>query len=247
MKRDNKHEFSFYLESLNQLLQKNSKTLSITDKDLVHRIMFVVRLEIGDECIFFDNQVNTKVSIVQMSKHKSVECKITEVKKNAQIKPEITILLPLLKRDAFESALYSLTETGVNTIQLIITDKSQQKWTAKDHERALSIIHAAAEQSKQFCSVKFLEPVEFDQVLPLNASQKLFFDPAGFSLSSLTDSFNASQSFIVAIGPEGDLTTQEKELLKKAGFIFVSLTPTILRACQAAALSVAIIRSLIRS
>lgn len=246
MKRDNKHEFSFYLESLTQLLQKNNKTLSVTDKDLVHRIMFVVRLEIGDECIFFDNQFNAKVSIVQMTKHKSVECRIIEVEKNTHIKPEITILLPLLKRDSFESALYALTETGVNTIQLVITQKSQQKWTAKDHERALSIIHAAAEQSKQFCSVKLIEPVALEKVLHLNASQKIFFDPAGFHLSSITDAFNVSQSFILAIGPEGDLTMQEKELLKKADFMFTALTPTILRACQAASLTVGIIRSLVR-
>ena len=38
-----------------------------------------------------------------------------------------------------------------------------------------------------------------------------------------------------------------RQLLKKAGFVFTALTPTILRACQAAALAVGIIRSLIRS
>lgn len=247
MKRDNKHEFSFYLESLNQQLQKNNKLLVVTDKDLVHRIMFVVRLELGDECIFFDHQINAKVAIVAMTKHKSVECKILQLEKNTNIKPEITILLPLLKRDSFEAALYALTETGVNTIQLVITQKSQQKWTAKDHERALGIIHAAAEQSKQFCAVKLLEPVELEKVLNLNASVKIFFDPSGFALSAITDSFNISQSFVLALGPEGDLTTQEKESLKKAGFVFTALTPTILRACQAAALAVGIIRSLIRS
>lgn len=247
MKRDNKHEFSFYLENLSSLLSKNSSTIIITDTDLVHRIMYVLRLEIADECILFDAEVHARAIITQMTKHKSVQCSIVSVQKNTHIKPEITILLPLLKRDSLESALYSLTEVGVNTIQLVITQKSQQKWTQKDHERALNIIHAAAEQSKQFNAIKFLEPITLDKAVSLSDNSiRLFFDPAGITLSKQIGALNEAQSYILAIGPEGDLTTDEKELLKTSGFIFTALTPTILRACQAAALAVGIIRSLIR-
>lgn len=247
MKRDNKHEFSFYFNGLSEQLSKNSKSVTITYPDLIHRIMFVVRLELGDECILFDNAQRVHVSINQMVKHKLVHAEVLQVQNNIQIVPKITILLPLLKRESLESALYSLTEVGVNTIQLVITQKSQQKWTAKDQERAFAIIHSAAEQSKQFAEVKLLEPIELEKVIgQINASQKIFFDPTGLYLSALTTAFNGSQSFALAIGPEGDLTTYEKELLKKAGFTFTALTPTILRACQAASLAVAIIRSLVR-
>ena len=43
-----------------------------------------------------------------------------------------------------------------------------------------------------------------------------------------------------------DLTEQEKNLLQDQGFLFCALTPTILRAQQAVALSAGLIRSLLR-
>jgi len=47
------------------------------------------------------------------------------------------------------------------------------------------------------------------------------------------------------IGPEGDLTAQEKELLKERGVQFLRLTPTILRAQQAVVVAMGIFRSLL--
>jgi 16S rRNA U1498 N3-methylase RsmE len=47
-------------------------------------------------------------------------------------------------------------------------------------------------------------------------------------------------------GPEGDFTLEEKELLKKHNFIAAQLTPTILRAQQAVAISLGVVRSFFR-
>ena len=43
------------------------------------------------------------------------------------------------------------------------------------------------------------------------------------------------------IGPEGDLTMQEKDLLKERDVQFLRLTPTVLRAQQAVAVSMGIL------
>jgi RsmE family RNA methyltransferase len=51
---------------------------------------------------------------------------------------------------------------------------------------------------------------------------------------------------VLFVGPEGDLTDQEKVLLKQNGFIFCALTPTILRACEAIALGAGVVRSILR-
>ena len=47
------------------------------------------------------------------------------------------------------------------------------------------------------------------------------------------------------IGPEADLSTEEKNLLLKEYFSFVKLTPTVLRAYQAAGIALGIFRSLL--
>lgn len=76
--------------------------------------------------------------------------------------------------------------------------------------------------------------------------KKIFFDPQGSKIEVLLPEIKNAQHIILAIGPEGDLTSEEKDLIKRSGFIFATLTATILRACQAALLSAGIIRSFIR-
>ena len=51
-------------------------------------------------------------------------------------------------------------------------------------------------------------------------------------------------SFSIFLGPEGGLTEKELDELKQAQVTFFKLTPTILRARQAAILSVGFLRSL---
>ena len=46
-----------------------------------------------------------------------------------------------------------------------------------------------------------------------------------------------------SVGPEGDLTLEEKAYLKQLGFVFCALTPTVLRAQQAVALGLGVLRS----
>jgi RsmE family RNA methyltransferase len=76
---------------------------------------------------------------------------------------------------------------------------------------------------------------------------KIFFDPSGESCFKLT-SFLKEQTnltdIICIVGPEGDLTENEKKFLKQNNFSFYALTPTILRSELAATLATGILRSL---
>ncbi|MEI6101640.1 MAG: nickel insertion protein [Eubacteriales bacterium] len=60
--------------------------------------------------------------------------------KNTTLVPHITCVLPLLKRDDFESALYMLAELGVNSVQLVTKDKSVRSWGDKERERVEQIL-----------------------------------------------------------------------------------------------------------
>lgn len=220
--------------------------ISIGNPDLAHRIISVLRVSVGQSFILFDRNINAIVSLSGSIKNKLVKVILKEKNKNIFYQPEIHFLLPVLKKEALETALYSLVEMGVNTIQLIYTQKSQQRWEQKEFDRAQKIIIAAAEQSKNFGYPELFAPKPISVIVDnLPAEDKrLFFDPTGISLDKQLEQLKTTKSsFILAIGPEGDLTSEEKELLKKADFSFTALTPTILRASQAAALSAGIIRS----
>ena len=107
---------------------------------------------------------------------------------------------------------------------------------------------AAAEQSKQYRIPTLHEPKPFEECIQQIENATFFFDPAGKELLPIIQSLHAEQpkGISLMIGPEGDLTAQEKFLLKERGVQFLRLTPTILRAQQAVAVSMGIFRSLIR-
>src|SRR6516162_4469529 len=126
-----KHLFSLYYPALRN--QKGSWIL--TDELLIHRIVRVLRFETRDEFILFNEEMNATVKIASIEKH-SVTVDTINEKKNYEFKPHISALIPILKRESLEEAIYNAVECGTNEIQLIITEKNQRAWGgSKELER----------------------------------------------------------------------------------------------------------------
>lgn len=250
-KQSAKHEFAISCNTILPLATTTDhSTITITNKDFMHRLINVLRLNPDDIFIVFDNHYHTRGTLVRSTK-KEITIRIETILKNSLHKPPITFLLPLLKRTAFEEALYALVELGANTIQLLYTHKARSHWTAKDDERAWAIMTAAAEQSKNFALPSLEKPVELSYYLQHvhhQSSYSIFFDANGNSLDvSLKVLREEKKALCLMVGPEGDCTPEEKKLLHQNGFNFAVLTPTIVRAQQAVALSLGIFRSLINN
>lgn len=251
MQKNIKHEFALYWPKLSEYLKEYPAhaLFQIDDLALVHRITSVLRLQQEDPFVLFDDMFHAHVELGKSSK-KTCMVQIHAVEKNKQLLPKITFGLPILKKEAFEDALYSLVEYGATTLQPLTTEKvHRSSWSTKETERAERIVIAAAEQSKQFAVPSILPTISLTDFITKNLSgftHKVFFDPDGQTMSEFTAStkISSDSSIFLLVGPEGDLTPQEKELLKKAGFSFVALTPTVLRAQQAAALGLGIFRTL---
>ena len=248
-KQSEKHAFAISCHTIIPLATLSPRsTITITNKELIHRLINVLRLNLDDAFIVFDNHYNAQCTLRHSTK-KEITISIEAILKNRIHSPSITFLLPLLKRTAFEEALYSLVELGANTIQLLYTQKARSHWTQKDEERAFAIMIAAAEQSKNFALPALEKPVELSyylQHLHSNSSYSIFFDAHGTPLAtSLESARKEKKPLCIMVGPEGDCTQEEKKLLNQNSFSFAVLTPTVLRAQQAVALSMGILRSLI--
>ncbi len=250
--KNQKHIFALYVEQLSSLVRTKSvgDTFLVEDKIIYHRIAQILRLQPGDKCLFFDSTMHVGCLIQKLIAKKGITGIITKKKDNIVFKPSITVLLPLLKRDDLDAALYSLTAMGVNTIQLVITSKVQRKWGGeKEYERLKRVMIAAAEQSKNFAFPQLQLPKPFEDIMMVKTapSIKIYFDPLGSPLFPFLTKIKKSspQSILLMIGPEGDLTPQEKEQLKETAFNFCTLTPTILQASEAIALGVGIFRSIL--
>ena len=231
------HEFALYVPEL----EKDKPTFSLTTPHLIHRISSVLRLKEEDELVLFTQEFNSRVRLTKLTK-KEVTGVVLETSANIVLTPFITVFLPLLKREALEAALYACVEVGVNEIKLITTKKSGRP--KNDFERLSRIIISAAEQSKNFAFPKLHKPSQLkDAVVQLGQAVRIFADPAGSSIKPFIE--KGARSFVLVVGPEGDLTNDEKEYLKSESFTFCHLTPTILRSPQAITVAGGILRSLL--
>ncbi|MFC1870724.1 RsmE family RNA methyltransferase [Candidatus Dependentiae bacterium] len=228
------HEFALYYESLSGQASPLGN-LIITAKEMVHRIERVLRLKEGEQFILFNRERHAKLRITQMDR-KQIVTEIISFDQNKIYSPDISFLLPVLKRDALSAAVYFLVEAGVNAIQLIQSKNQQRAWGGqKELERLERVCIAAAEQSKHFAIPPVLEPISYEQAvnnLP-ESGLRILANPDGVSFTDISSKGVPTQ-IILTCGPEADLSVEEKELLRVASFQSMRLTPTILRAETAA-------------
>lgn len=246
-----KHEFALYVPFLREKVTTINKNLVIDDQQLSMRISSVLRLQPKEQLVLFDEIIHAQCELIEASK-KAVTFKVLEKGNNAPLKPKITFALPLLKRDDFETALYSLVELGAQAVQFITTEKVQRSlYGEKEYERCKRIMISAAEQSKNFAIPELFLPISLPEyvakISPMNIP-KIYFDVEGESVLTLAQELYAQkpQELILMVGPEGDLTSDEKELVRSGNFTFCTLTPTVLRSVSAVELGLGIFRSVLR-
>lgn len=232
-----KHVFALYVSHL--VVRKQN--VLITDDALLKRITHVLRLQPGEQITLFDTH-SAYASVIQEISKKQVILRVTDKQQVLPVKPEITLLLPLLERDALEEVMYMATIYGVQTIQLMVTHKSRKSATEKDVQRLRNIAIAAAEQSKQFCLPDIVSPVTLEKSLTLISSEstRIWCDIGGAKILDYLATA-ASTGFTCILGPEGDFTPEEKELVSMH-FKAVKLTPHVLRARDAASLVLGVLR-----
>lgn len=249
-KTDDQHLFAVYVANLfeKQAIQAGS-LIVIADQDVAHRIITVLRMQIGDEVQLFDNKKNYLCTITDIKKAKALTVKIISIASNTRPNLEITAVLPILKKESLEEVIYSLTEIGVTAIQLVITHKSQKQLTDKELQRLHKMKVAAAEQSKQFAMPAIASPIVLEKFCTQwdGADPALLFDPSGKPALEVITSLKQQkvQKIFFALGPEGGLTNDEIQRLIQRGFISCKLTHTVLRALQAAALGAGLLASLL--
>ncbi len=242
------HIFALYYAQLPS--SKIEGTFLIDDISLIQRLNRVLRASEDQELILFNTIANAHIVLKAFDK-KHIEALVLKWELNKQIAPLVTWWLPLLEKNDWEDALSFLTILGATTIQPLITKKThRQKLFDGESERLQRVIIAAAEQSKQFSLPTLEKVITLENALKLPKNGPLvFFDVNGQSAYCvMTQLENLKPAHITCmVGPEGDLTDEEKGLIKSYGFQFCALTTSILRSTHASFLGMGLIRSLIRS
>lgn len=243
MKKTTKHQFALYCKDLS----KKNNNVVINDLELVQRVSKILRLDVGDTVTLFDGKQAVDVSITALDK-KQLTANIIFSEAVQAILPVIHCIVPVLKRDALEEVIYAAAELGATSLQLVFSEKVQRAWAGqKEFERLQNILIAACEQSKQFAVPQLYAPIAFDEVIEKLTGKVIFFDADGQLAYEIVTALHKEKpaEIIMIIGPEADLSENEKDLLRKKTVIFCKLTPTVLRARQAFAVGLGMMRSMI--
>ena len=226
--------YKFFIEP-NQI--ENNKAY-ITGEDVNH-IKNVLRCTIGEQieiCEKSDKPNKYLVKIIDIDKDK-IECEIIEnIEINNEPQTKIHIFQGLPKAEKMELIIQKCTELGVCSFTPVEMHRSIVKINNNDEKKKIDrwqkIAETAAKQSGREIIPKVNNLIDINEFVSICNKYDLVFvayeNENNTFLKDELKRFNGN-SIAVLIGPEGGITEEEIDILKKTNAKIISLGKRILR------------------
>ena len=200
---------------------------SLLSKEHTHYLVNVMRAKRGANVNFFNKNGEWLSEIVFLEKDR-VEVKfLGKIKENTN-NYNIELAICLVKKNAMEIILQKATELGIKKIIPIISERTEVKEI--NFERATKIVIEATEQSNQLEPPEISEILKLKDFLNINTNKKIFFADINSDYNLEKKDFKEGESVTVLVGPEGDFSPAERELiLNGSTTVPFSLSKNILR------------------
>jgi 16S rRNA (uracil1498-N3)-methyltransferase len=214
-------------------IEKFDGQRALVSGDRAHHLGVVLRAQAGQLYELSDGARVCLGRIEKVSRDR-VEFALLEELPAQEPKLQVGLLLSVVKFDAFEWAIEKATELGVTEIVPLAAARSEKALIAaaeKRSERWRKIVLEAAQQSRRV-RLPVLQPVARPETAFAARAERL-----GIFLSERSEATalrialrdRAASQVVLAIGPEGGWTDEERDLAGKAGFYEASLGRLILR------------------
>ena len=188
-------------------------TTALLSKDHAHYVSNVMRLKRGSLINFFNKNGEWKSEIIFLEKDR-VEVKFLEKIKQAKSSTNIQLAICLVKKTPMETILQKATELGVSKIIPLISERTEIK--ELNYNRAHKIVIEATEQSNQFAPPEISNVTKLKDFLQgLDESSKLLFADINSKQDLKNEDLKDSKFLCILIGPEGDFSPSERELILK--------------------------------
>jgi 16S rRNA (uracil1498-N3)-methyltransferase len=214
-------------------------TVKIEHDDLVHQWRNVLRFQVGQEVILYDNSGAEFHGLITQLTNRVAEVEIQSVApRNFSPKRAVSLFLALPKRDSFEWTLEKGTELGVAAFVPVVSERSEKKDI--NLARSKNLLKEACEQSGRSVLPQISEPVPLAKALENLATESIHtiaLDPTGeaFNIAQLPLSTTSVPVPVnIFIGPEGGFSPAELELFKAHKISVHSFSTQVLRAETAA-------------
>lgn len=204
-----------------------------------HHLVRVFRAKVGATIEVLDGQGTRYLGVIEVANGKAVRVAVESVDMVPMPSPRVTLLQSIPKGKAMDLILRMATEIGASVIQPVLTDQGEhgapkmEKWQLTMIEACkqcgLSYVPDLAEP----CSLR-----DWLQATPVAEGQLRIVASLEEGSRPLLETLNVADALsevIVAVGPAGDFSVEEYDLLRDAGFQAVRLGANVLRAETAAA------------
>ncbi|WP_333851615.1 RsmE family RNA methyltransferase [Epilithonimonas sp.] len=195
----------------------------IIDSDEQQHITKVLRMREGEEIFVTDGNGNlAKGNLVFEGKKVSLE--VSEIKENLPyFSPKLHIAIaPTKNIDRIEFFVEKAVEMGISEISFILTEKTERKNISIEKLRKQAI--SASKQSHRFHFPKVNDLIKFSEFMKSLNPENTFVAHCNENLErvSLND-IPKFENYTFLIGPEGDFSDKEIQLLADKGIKAVSL------------------------
>ena len=200
----------------------NKNATSLVSREHTHYLANVMRLKRGSNVNFFNNEGEWISEIVFLEKDR-VEVKFINKVREPSKPSTIELAICLEKKNPMEIILQKAAELGVAKIIPILSERTEVK--DLNFERANKIVVEATEQSNQLNPPAISKVIKLRDFLNnLNGSPKLLFADINSKDILKQENTKGEGLKILLIGPEGDFTPSERELILG----YSSVTPFML-------------------
>ena len=194
----------------NSIVENSTSLLS---KDHTHYIVNVMRLKRGSQINFFNEEGEWLSEIIFLEKNR-VEVKYLKKIKQEGPLSKLELAICLVKKNPMEIIIQKATELGVSRIIPIVSERTEVK--ELNFERAKKITIEAVEQSNQLVPPKISETLQLvDFLRNINETTTLLFADVNSKYNLKAQDLNDNKSLCILIGPEGDFSPSERELIMK--------------------------------
>lgn len=231
----------FFIE---QKIEEGQSEIVVSDMELIHQIIKVLRKKIGDQIVILNNTGFEYGCEIRQAAKKLILLKILNKSEN-QNEPQVKVSLfqSILKKQKMEFVFEKCTEIGVSKFIPMVSEYSVK--LALNSDRAQKILKEASEQSQRGRIPEISDILKFrDAVLQCEKSdlniifhEKEEEKTIGKFILENQKKIGDVNNINVFIGPEGGFSSEEIAFAEKSGFEVVSLGKRVLRAETAAVIS----------
>ena len=223
------------------------ETLVIEHPLVLHHLLHVLRVNIGDQVACCDGRGQTAMGTIRRCAKTQIEVAVDRWVKESVPSIHVQLAPALIKPERFEWMLEKATELGVSRILPLLTARTTVRPSSSQSQIRMTrwrrIIEGAAMQCGRATLPVLEEPQPLARVLPQLRDGLLVIptlNTTGVSLDELVPRPHGIQRCAMLIGPEGDFTSEEVQLAITQGAQPVRLGRRILRSETAAIVTLAL-------